>query len=145
MANRGVNKVILIGNLGADAELRYTPNGTAVANFRVATTEVWKDKDGNLQERTEWHRVVAWRKLAEVAGEWFKKGQQVYIEGRLRTRSWEDKDGNKRFTTEIYADNVQMLGRKVEGEPAAAPEAVEPPEAPEPGLPAGAPEEDLPF
>ena len=90
---QGVNKVILIGNLGADPELRYTPNGTAVADFRIATTERWKDKEGNSQDRTEWHRIVVWCKLAEVAGEYLKKGSQVYGEGRLRTRSWEDQNG----------------------------------------------------
>ena len=112
MAGRGVNKVILIGNLGADPELRYTPSGAAVATLSVATNEVWKDNDGNQQQRTEWHRVILWRKLAEVAGQYLSKGSQVYIEGRLRTRSWEDKDGVKRYTTEIIGNNMQMLGKK---------------------------------
>ncbi|NOY79040.1 MAG: single-stranded DNA-binding protein [Calditrichaeota bacterium] len=111
MAN-GVNKVILIGNLGKDPELRYTPNGTAVASFSIATNERWKDKEGNFQDHTEWHRIVAWRKLAETVGEYLKKGSQVYIEGRLRTRTWEDQNGNKRTTTEIVADSLQMLGRR---------------------------------
>ena len=112
MAGRGVNKVILIGNLGADPELRYTPSGAAVATLSVATNEVWKDNDGNQQQRTEWHRVILWRKLAEVAGQYLSKGSQVYIEGRLQTRSWEDKDGVKRYTTEIIGNNMQMLGKK---------------------------------
>jgi len=111
MAN-GVNKVILIGNLGKDPELRYTPNGTAVASFSIATNERWKNKEGNFQDHTEWHRIVAWRKLAETVGEYLKKGSQVYIEGRLRTRTWEDQNGNKRTTTEIVADSLQMLGRR---------------------------------
>ena len=112
----GVNKVILIGNLGNDPDLRYTPSGVAVANFSIATSERWNDKDGKPQERTEWHRIVAWRKLAEIAGEYLKKGKQVYVEGKLQTRSWEDKEGAKRYTTEIVADNIQMLGRKGEDE-----------------------------
>ncbi|MDY6843077.1 MAG: single-stranded DNA-binding protein [Thermodesulfobacteriota bacterium] len=112
MASSGVNKVILIGNLGADPELRYTPSGVPVANFRVATNEVWVSQDGEKGERTEWHRVVAWRKLAETCGEYLSKGKQVYIEGKIRTRSWEDRDGNKRYTTEIVADSIQMLGSK---------------------------------
>ncbi len=112
MAGRGVNKVILIGNLGADPDLRYTPSGAAVATLSIATNEVWKDNEGNQQQKTEWHRVVLWRKLAEVAGQYLKKGSQVYIEGRLQTRSWDDKDGVKRYTTEIIGNNMQMLGRK---------------------------------
>lgn len=143
---RGVNKVILVGNLGADPELRYTPAGSPVATFNVATSETWKDKDGNAQERTEWHRIVVWNKLAEVAGEYLKKGSQVYLEGRLTTRNWQDKDGVKRYTTEIVAQTFLMLGRKAEGgagrEPAEAP--------PEPDEAAAGPsskvtEEDLPF
>jgi len=123
MAN-GVNKVILIGNLGKDPELRYTPSGVAVANFSIATNERWKDKDGNYQDRTEWHRIVAWRKLAETVGEYLKKGSQVYIEGRLQTRTWEDQNGNKRSTTEIVADSLQMLGRR---EGVSSPDVAEPP------------------
>lgn len=123
MAN-GVNKVILIGNLGKDPELRYTPSGIAVANFSIATNERWKDKDGNYQDRTEWHRIVAWRKLAETVGEYLKKGSQVYIEGRLQTRTWEDQNGNKRSTTEIVADSLQMLGRR---EGVSSPDVAEPP------------------
>jgi len=107
-----VNKVILIGNLGADPELKYTPNGAAVANLSLATIDTWKDNDGNKQERTEWHRVIIWKKLAEIAAEYLKKGSKVYFEGRLQTRSWEDKDGVKRYTTEVVADNMVMLGQK---------------------------------
>ncbi len=107
---RGVNKVILIGNLGQDPELRYTGSGTAVCNFSLATTETYKDRDGNMVENTEWHRIVAWARLAEICGEYLSKGRQVYIEGQLQTRSWEDKDGNTRYTTEIKAREMQMLG-----------------------------------
>jgi len=107
----GINKVILVGRLGQDPEVRYTPDGTAVANFSIATSEEWKDKNsGEKRERTEWHRIVAWRKLGEICGEYLSKGRQVYIEGRIQTRSWEDKDGNKRYTTEIIASDVQFLG-----------------------------------
>lgn len=106
-----INKVILVGYLGADPEVRYTPSGTAVANFRMATTEQWANKDGQKQERTEWHRIVAWRKLAEICGQYLHKGSMVYIEGRLQTRSWDDRDGNKRYTTEIIAQGMQMLDR----------------------------------
>ena len=105
-----VNKVILIGNLGADPELRYTAGGTAIARFNLATKENWTGKDGNKEERTEWHRIVAWARLGEICGEYLSKGKQVYIEGRLQTRSWEDKEGNKRYTTEINAQVMQMLG-----------------------------------
>ena len=107
-----VNKVILIGNLGADPELKSTPNGAAVANLSLATIDTWKDNDGNKQERTEWHRVIVWKKLAEITAEYLKKGSKVYFEGRLQTRSWEDKDGVKRYTTEVVADNMVMLGQK---------------------------------
>ena len=112
MARGTVNKVILIGRLGSDPELRYTPNGDAVANFRIATNRVWKDQEGNQQERTEWHRIVAWRKMAERCGEYLRKGSRVYIEGRLETRSWEGKNGNKRFVTEVITDRMQMLDAK---------------------------------
>ncbi len=105
-----VNKVMLIGNLGADPEVRYTSDGTAVANFNLATTKRWSNQQGEKQEKTEWHRIVAWRRLGEICGEYLSKGKQVYIEGELQTRSWEDKDGNKRWTTEIVASNMQMLG-----------------------------------
>jgi single-strand DNA-binding protein len=106
-----VNKVILVGNLGKDPEVRYTASGTAVANFTLATSERFKDRDGNPQERTEWHNIVAWRQLAEICGKYLVKGKQVYIEGKIQTRAWEDRDGNKRYTTEIVADQMQMLGR----------------------------------
>ena len=109
----GINKAILIGRLGSDPEIRYTPSGVAVANFSIATSEEWKDKDtGEKQERTEWHRIVVWRRLAEICGEYLSKGRQVYIEGRIQTRSWEDRDGNKRYTTEIIANDVQFLGTR---------------------------------
>ncbi len=106
----GVNKVILIGNLGADPEVRFTPAGAAVANFRIATNESWVDKNQQKQERTEWHRIVVWGKLAELCGEYLKKGRQAYIEGRLQTREWTDKEGKKNYTTEIVANTVQFLG-----------------------------------
>jgi single-strand DNA-binding protein len=111
MASRGVNKVILVGNLGADPEVKYMASGDAVANIRIATSESWKDKNtGEQKEQTEWHNVVFYRKLAEIVGEYLKKGRQVYVEGRLRTRKWQDKDGHDRYTTEIIADEMQMLG-----------------------------------
>jgi len=108
---RGINKVILVGNLGRDPEVRYTPNGGAIANLTIATSEQWKDKQtGQNQDRTEWHRVVMFGRLGEIAGEYLKKGSQVYIEGKLQTRKWQDKDGNDRYTTEIVANEMQMLG-----------------------------------
>ena len=110
MASRGINKVILIGNLGADPEVRYTPNGNAVANLTLATSSGWKDKQsGEMQERTEWHRIVFFNRLAEIVGEYLKKGSKVYIEGSLRTRKWQDKNGVDRYTTEIIANEMQML------------------------------------
>ena len=109
-----VNKVILIGRLGADPELKYMPSGDPVANFNLATNESYRDKEGNLQEKTEWHRIVAFRRLAEICGEYLKKGRQVYIEGRIQSRTWEDKNGVKRSTTEIVANAMQMLGKKEE-------------------------------
>ena len=112
----GINKAILVGRLGSDPEVRYTPSGVAVANFNIATSEEWKDKDsGEKKERTEWHRIVAWSKLGEICGEYLSKGRQVYIEGRIQTRSWEDRDGNKRYTTEIVANDVQFLGGRDAG------------------------------
>jgi single-strand DNA-binding protein len=105
-----VNKVILVGNLGRDAELRYTPGGAAVATLNMATTEVWNDKSGQRQEKTEWHRVVLWGKSAESLAEYLTKGKQIYVEGRLQTRQWDDKDGNKRYTTEIRGDKIVLLG-----------------------------------
>jgi single-strand DNA-binding protein len=106
-----VNKVILVGNLGRDPEVRYTPQGTAVANFTMATTDRWTDPSGEKKEKTEWHRIVTWGKQAEIVGEYLKKGRQVYVEGSLQTREWTDRDGNKRYTTEVKALRVQMLGR----------------------------------
>ena len=131
-----VNKVILIGHLGADPELRYTPNGTPVANFRIATTERWTNKQGERMESTEWHRIVAWGKLGEFCGQYLNKGKQVYIEGRLRTRSWEDKDGKKQWTTEIIAQRLQLLG-KPEKSSTPPEELAAPEEVPS--------EEDIPF
>jgi single-strand DNA-binding protein len=124
----GVNKVILIGNLGKDPELRYTPDGTPVANFSIATSDTWIDKETNKKrEKTEWHRIVAWRRLAENCGEYLFKGRQVYVEGKLQTRSWE-KDNVTRYTTEIVASIVQFLGKRPDREEAPLPAA--PPEAP---------------
>jgi single-strand DNA-binding protein len=111
-----VNKVILVGNLGKDPEVRYTPSGAAVASFTVATTERYKDKDGQVQEKTEWHNIIAWRQLAEICGKYLEKGKQVYIEGKIQTRSYDDTAGNKRYITEIVADKMVMLGRKTEGD-----------------------------
>ena len=109
----GVNKVILVGNLGRDPEAKYTPNGVAISNFSVATSEKWKDKTtGEWQEKTEWHRVVVWNKTAEFCNMYLKQGSSVYIEGRLVTRSWDDKDGSKRYATEVVADTVQALDKK---------------------------------
>lgn len=106
----GVNKVILVGRLGADPEVRYTADGTAVAKFNLATSETWKDKDGSKQEKTEWHRVVAFKKLGEICGEYLSKGKLVYVEGRLQTRSWDDKEGIKKYMTEVIINNMVMLG-----------------------------------
>jgi len=110
-----VNKVILVGRLGRDPEIRYTQGGQPVANFTMATNERWKSKEGEQQERTEWHRIVVWGKLAELCSEYLSKGRQVYLEGRLQTRDWEDKEGNKRQTTEIVATTVQFLGSRGDG------------------------------
>lgn len=139
MAGKSLNKVILIGNLGKDPELRYTNSGVPVGTFSLATNEQWKDSEGNVQERTEWHNIVAWQKLAEICAEYLKKGSKVYIEGRLQTRSWEDKNtGQKRYTTEIVANDMIMLDRKETGT-ARAPETspAEKEKAPE--------KDDLPF
>ena len=114
MQKNSLNKVILIGNLGQDPESRFTPQGTAVANLSIATNEAWKDQNGELQERTEWHRVVMYGRMAETANEFMKKGQMVYVEGRLHTREWEDQNQIKRRTTEIRCDNFTMLGRRGE-------------------------------
>ncbi len=127
MASKGVNKVILVGNLGQDPEVKYMPNGNAVANISIATSESWKDKNtGQMQEKTEWHRVVIFGKLAEVAGEYLKKGSQVYIEGQLQTRKWQDQQGQDRYSTEIvvqgYAGIMQMLGSRQQGQGVAPPQ-----------------------
>jgi len=136
----GVNRVILLGHLGADPEMRYTADGTAVCNFRMATTEKFKDRQGNMQERTEWHKVVAWRKLAEICGQYLAKGNQVYIEGRIRNESWE-KDGVKQYSYKIEADNMTMLGGPGGRGQDRQPEP-EPPFGPPQG---GTPEDDIPF
>jgi single-strand DNA-binding protein len=116
MAGKSLNKATLIGNLGKDPEVSYTASGVAVAKFSVATNERWKDAEGNAQERTEWHNIVAWRKLAEICGQYLKKGSKVYLEGKLQTRSWDDKNtGVKRYTTEIIADDMIMLDGKPSG------------------------------
>jgi len=136
-----VNKVIILGNLGRDPEVRTTPSGQPVANFSVATTRKWKDRDGNRQEKTEWHDIVCWGRQAEIAGQYLTKGKQVYIEGRLETRSWEDKThGDKRYRTEIVCDNFQMLGRRgdsYEGGGGAAPSSG--------GGASGGFDDDIPF
>jgi len=135
----GVNKVILVGNLGADPEVRYSSTGTAVANFRIATSENWTNKEGGKETRTDWHRVVAFGKLGEICAEYLRKGKQVYVEGKLRTRSWDDKEGNKRWITEVVASNMVMLGQAADqaktmgGEPGETP--------PEPTQQ----EDDIPF
>lgn len=108
----GINKVILIGNLGNDPEIKYLPSGGAVANISIATNKKWKDKDGNQQEHTEWHRCVAFNRTAEIVGEYLRKGSQVYVEGELRTRKWKDKDGVEKYTTEVMVSSLQMLGSK---------------------------------
>ena len=110
-----INKVILIGNLDADPEIRYTQNGAPVATFRIATTERWKGQDGQMQEQTEWHQIVAWRRLAEICGEYLSKGSRVYVEGKLQTRKWQDQNGNDRYTTEIIAREMKMLSPKGTG------------------------------
>ncbi|MBS12577.1 MAG: single-stranded DNA-binding protein [Gemmatimonadetes bacterium] len=171
MARRGVNKVILIGNVGSDPELKYTNNGAGVSNFSVATNESWMDKNTNeRQERTEWHRIVAWGRLAEICNQYLRKGSKVYIEGRLQTRSWEDQNGQKRYTTEIVAAEMQMLDSREDGagggygggeggggyaqqQPAGGAPQGSPQGAPAGGPPSGAPEpppfndpdDDLPF
>jgi single-strand DNA-binding protein len=145
-----VNKVIIVGNLGADPETRYTPSGDAITNIRVATTDRWKDKaSGEMKEATEWHRVAFFGRLAEVAGEFLKKGSQVYIEGSLRTRKWQDKDGQDRYSTEVRGDVMQMLGRREGGgEPRAESAAKSPATPPAAKKPAGKfddMEDDIPF
>jgi single-strand DNA-binding protein len=144
----GVNKVILVGNLGSDPELRHTPSGTAVANFRIATNEVFNNREGKREERTEWHRIVAFGRLAEICGQYLKKGKQVYIEGRLRTRDWEDQSGNKRYTTEINATQMVMLGRAGDAAsfvPGEEPQESAPDDVQAPAAGGGGEDEDLPF
>ena len=138
-----VNKVILVGRLGADPQLKYTPSGKANASLSIATNAVWKDKDGNQQEKTDWHRITAWGKLAEVMGEWLKKGSYVYLEGRLQTRSYEDSNGVKKWITEVIATDLEMLGRKGEGGSSGADEGDVPP--PPDSIPEGNEVDDLPF
>ena len=141
---RGVNKVIVVGNLGQDPETRYMPSGSAVTNLRVATNESWKDKKtGEQKDRTEWHSVAMFGRLAEIAAEYLRKGSQVYIEGKLRTRKWQDKDGNDRYTTEIIADEMQMLGGRSGG---GAPAMSDSPPASPPPKPSGDDfDDDIPF
>ena len=138
MATRSINKVTLIGNLGKDPELRYTSSGVAVASFTLATNESWKDPEGNIQERTQWHNIVAWRKLAEICGEYLKKGSKIYLEGKLQYRNYDDKNGVKRYVTEIVIDEMLMLDTKAGTQAPAegAPQREE--TAPEPS-------NDLPF
>jgi single-strand DNA-binding protein len=147
-----VNRVILIGNLGADPETRYLPSGDAVTNIRIATTDTWKDKSGEKQEHTEWHRVAFFGKLAEIAGEYLKKGSPVYVEGRIRTRKWQDKEGQERYSTEIVADRMQLLGGR--GGAGAAESTSREPAAAIAGTPKGPPkkggafdemDDDIPF
>lgn len=150
MAKGSVNKVILIGNLGRDPEVRYTPNGTAVAQLNIATTEVWKDKQsGENQERTEWHRIVLYARLGEIAGEYLRKGSKVFIEGRLQTRKWQDKDtGQDRYMTEIIADSLQMLDSKGTGgssNNSPQPSAQKEPPMPAHAEPVEAFDDDIPF
>lgn len=148
MSRGTVNKVILIGNLGADPEVKSTPSNVKVANFNVATTESWTDaKSGERQERTEWHRIVLWRKLAEIAGQYLKKGSKIYVEGKLQTRSWDDQNGQKRYMTEVVADQMQMLDSRGEGGSSysASNPVSEPGAAPSPDFSAGGDDDDLPF
>ena len=149
---RGVNKVILVGNLGNDPDIRYTAGGAAVANISVATTDSWKDKEtGEQQDRTEWHRVVFFARLAEIVGEYLRKGSQVYIEGRLQTRKWQDKSGNDRYSTEIVANEMQMLGGRGGGGGSQSNDQAPPPmsENPADARPAAADkdfvDDDIPF
>lgn len=157
MSRGGVNKAILIGNLGSDPEVKYTPSGVPVANVSLATNESWTDRSGERQERTEWHRLVFWRKLAEIVGQYLRKGSKVYVEGRIETRSWDDQNGQKRYTTEIVVNDMQMLDSRgeMEGGGAAGPPV---PPAPPPDSGGGSPggsgfspgggtdaDDDLPF
>lgn len=145
---RGINKVILVGNLGADPDTRYMPSGSAVTNLSLATSESWKDKQtGEQKERTEWHKVAMFNRLAEIAAEYLRKGSQVYIEGKLRTRKWQDRDGNDRWTTEVVADEMQMLGGRGGG---SAPMSSDPSSGPSQSSAPPAPssddfDDDIPF
>jgi single-strand DNA-binding protein len=142
---RGINKVIIVGNLGSDPETRYMPSGSAVTNLSIATSEQWKDKQtGEQKERTEWHKVAMFNRLAEIAAEYLRKGSQVYIEGKLRTRKWQDRDGNDRWTTEIIADEMQMLGGRSGGGSATMPSDRGPSGGP-PQSPPDDFEDDIPF
>lgn len=157
----GVNKVILVGNLGADPEVRFTPGGQAVANFRIATSESWNDKNGQKQERTEWHRIVVWGKLAELCGEYLAKGRQCFIEGRLQTREWTDKENKKNYTTEVVATSVVFLGgrdgagagagprpggaNRPAGRPADADYGPPPPGMDDSGMGSGGGDDEIPF
>jgi single-strand DNA-binding protein len=142
-----VNKVILVGNLGRDPEIRYTPSGRAVARFPLATGEVWNDAEGNRQERTEWHNIVVWGKQAETCGQYLAKGRQVYIEGAIRSRAYDDRDGNRRYITEVIGQRVQFLGGRGGGGSGGESAAAPPPPAPdEPGSQGGgADDDDIPF
>ena len=145
MSRGGVNKVILIGNLGADPELKYTPSGVPVVNFSLATSESWTDKGGERQERTEWHRIVLWRKLAEIAGQYLRKGSKIYVEGKLQTRSWDDQSsGQKRYTTEVVVNDMQMLDQRGETSGGGGEGVPPPPPEPPMGNDTGG-DDDLPF
>lgn len=138
-----INKVILIGNLGADPEIRYTANGTAVATLRLATSRKWKDRDGNMQDETEWHRVIVWAQSAEYCGNYLSKGSKIYIEGRLQTRKWKDQSGNDRYTTEIVANTVQNLSPRGADSSGGFDEPLLPQEPPYSGFSGS--DEDVPF
>jgi single-strand DNA-binding protein len=141
MQKGSVNKIVLVGHLGADPESRFTPSGVAVSTFNMATNESWKNKEGEYEDRTEWHRIVLYGKAAETASEYMKKGQLAYVEGRIRTRSWEDKDGMTRYTTEVLGDRFTMLGRKSENKSTAPAEA----DASASAGGGGGDDDDLPF
>ncbi len=141
----GVNKVILVGNLGANPEVRYTQGGQTVANLRLATTERWTDRNGQKQEQTEWHRVVVWGKQAEIVSQYLTKGRQIYVEGRIRTRQWQDQQGQKRYTTEIVAQTIQMLGSRQDAAPREDAAATVPPDEAATTDFGGGPDDDIPF
>jgi single-strand DNA-binding protein len=143
----GVNKVILVGNLGANPEMRYTQGGQPVANLRLATTERWTDKNGQKQEQTEWHRVVVFGKQAEICNQYLTKGRQIYVEGRIRTRQWQDQQGQKRYSTEVVAVTIQMLGSRAEGGAPPREESMGamPPDEPVASDFGGGPDDDIPF